>query len=59
MGARPLGDAFQADVKEIKAGEYQVTVTPVMTERPVQGTVRLEVADPAPRAIYLQVKIAE
>ena len=60
VAASPLGADFQADLKVIKGGEkYQVIVTPVMTDRPVQGTIRLEVADPAPRAIFLQVQVAE
>ena len=60
VAGSPLGTGFQADLKEIKAGEkYQVVVTPVTTDHPLRGTIRLEVADPGPRAIYLQTAVAE
>ena len=59
VAANSLDSGFQTDLKELKTGgEYKIIVTPVTTESPVQGTIRLEVSDPAPRAIYLRVKVA-
>lgn len=55
---RTLGTAFEAVLKEIEVGKkYLITVVPAATDRPAQGTVRLEVADPGTRAIYLRVRV--
>lgn len=58
VAANSLGDSFQSYLKEIKIGEkFQVIVTPVTTEHPVQGTICLEVNDPGSRAIYLHTAV--
>ncbi len=56
--ARALGSNFEVKVAEIEAGKtYRVHVTPVNTDRPASGTVRLEVEDPGLRTLYFRVKI--
>lgn len=56
--ARALGNAFRAslDAQE-QPGGMRVKVSPLSTERPVRGTVRVEIADPKPRSIFLKVRV--
>ena len=55
---KSLTPHFTASLKEIDQEKvFRVEVTPTKTDRPVNGTIRVEVADPGSRAIYLKVRI--
>lgn len=55
---KAMGSHFSAALAETEAGKsYRIDVTPNTTDRPVSGTIRLEVADPGSRSLYLKVKI--
>lgn len=53
---KALGKTFEAELEEI-GGNYRVSVTPLTTEQTVNSTIRVEIADPAPRSIYLPVQV--
>lgn len=56
---QPLGSDFQAELKKVEGGVYQVEVKPLTTERALKGRLRLDIADPKPRSIYLKVGVEE
>jgi hypothetical protein len=56
---KSLSANFTAFLKEIDPGKvYEVEVTPTRTDEPANGTIRVEVAEPGSRAIYLKVRVA-
>jgi hypothetical protein len=55
---KTMGSQFSAELAETEPGKtYRIDVTPINTDRPLSGTIRLDVADPNPRAIYMKVGV--
>lgn len=54
---KSMNPAFEVNLTEAKNSSYKVSVKPTRTDRPAQGIIRMEVADPAPRSVFLKVLI--
>lgn len=56
--AKSVTDKFKTTLEEVQSGKtYRVQVSPVSTEQPVGGTIKLEIEDPLPRSIYIPVRV--
>ncbi len=58
LGVESLNDQFEARLEEIEAGRrYRLLVSPRSTQTPVTGSLKVLVADPKKRSIFLQTRI--
>ncbi len=57
-GCHSLSKGFASRLEEVEPGKrFRVVVWPLNVERPVRGSVRVDVTTPKPRTIYLPLKV--
>ena len=58
LGVESLNDQFDARLEEMEAGHrYHLVVTPRSTAVPVDASIKVQVADPKKRSVFLQARI--
>lgn len=56
--AKLVGKGFEYSVRELKSGKrYEVEVRPLDTQEARKASIRIEIADPSSRVVYLPVEV--
>lgn len=60
LGVESLNDQFDARLEELEPGRrYRLAVTPRSTQVPVAGSVKISVADPGKRSVFVQTRVED
>ncbi len=58
LGVESLNDQFDVRLEEFEPGRrYRLAVTPRSTQVPVAGSVKISVADPGKRSVFVQTRV--
>lgn len=57
VSAKAMGANFAATLVATGEGTYRLSVKPLATDRPVRSSIKLEIADPGSRVVFLPVQV--